>query len=219
MSKLIYNCEKTVTFWLWFEIKPVCNRLFLIPPYNLDTKNINMLSRLESVHIGNHIIAIYQNQETAFDDAFKFLKNGLDNNEMIMIITDRLPKGDICKRMKNEWNIAVKNLESSGVIQIKTTEEWYYSHGFPDPGKIKSFWQAMSEIARVRCRTGFRVFADTHDFFKKGYGANLVNYESTLDSKFNFSFTAICAYDSKDVQSLTPSQCDILFSHHGQIWK
>ncbi|VVC06142.1 MEDS: MEthanogen/methylotroph, DcmR Sensory domain [uncultured archaeon] len=193
--------------------------MFLIPLYNIGTNDISMRSKLDSVHIGNHIIAIYQNQKTVFDDAFKFLKNGLDTNEIIMIITDRLSKEEIRNRMENEWNVPVKNLESSGDIQIKTTEEWYYSHGFPDPDKIKSFWQAMSEIARVRCRTGFRVFADTHDFFKKGYGDDLVNYESTLDSKFNFPFTAICAYDSKDIQSLTPSQHDILFAHHGRNWK
>jgi len=178
-----------------------------------------MTSRQESVQIGNHIIAIYPNQETAFNDAFKFLKNGLDNNEMIMIITDRLSKEDVRKRMKNEWNVPVKNLEAMDTIQIKTTQEWYYFHGFPDPAKIKSFWMAMSEIARIRGKIGFRVFADTHDFFRKGYGTDLVNYESTLDSKFNFPFTAICAYDSKDIQSLTPSQCDILFSHHETIWK
>ena len=65
----------------------------------------------ESVQIGNHIIAIYQNQEIAFDDAFKFLKNGLDNNEMIMMITDRLSKEAIRRSMKNEWNAPVKNLE------------------------------------------------------------------------------------------------------------
>jgi len=78
---------------------------------------------------------------------------------------------------------------------------------------------AMSEIARIRGKTGFRVFADTHDFFRKEYGNDLVNYESTLDSKFKFPFTAICAYDSKDIQSLTPSHCDSLFSHHESIWK
>ncbi len=178
-----------------------------------------MISRLESVQIGNHIIAIYQNQETAFDEAFKFLKNGLDNNEMIMIITDRLSKEDIRKRMKKEWNVPVKNLESRDFIQIKTTDEWYYSHGFPDPAELSAYWGAMSEIARVRGKTGFRVFADTHDFFKKGYGNDLVNYESTLDSKFDFPFTVICAYDSNDIQNLTPLQCDILFSHHDPIWK
>jgi len=58
------------------------------------------MSRLESVHTGNHIIAIYQNQETAFDEAFQFLKNGLDKNEMIMIITDRLSKEHIRNRIK-----------------------------------------------------------------------------------------------------------------------
>jgi hypothetical protein len=178
-----------------------------------------MMNRLESVQSGNHIIAIYQSQEATFDEGFKFLKNGLDNNEMIMIITDRLSKEDIRNRMKNEWNVPVKNMESGDFIQIKTTSEWYYSHGFPDPAKINAFWRAMSEIGRAKGKTGFRVFADTNDFFTKGYGDDLVNYESTLDSKFDFPFTAICAYDSEDIQSLSPPQRDILFSHHDPIWK
>ena len=177
------------------------------------------MERLESVQIQNHIIAIYQDQKTAFDEAFKFLKNGLDKNEMIMIITDRISKEEIRKRMKNEWNISLDHLESNNFIQLKTTQEWYYSHGFPNPEKINAYWIAMSEIARVRGKSGLRVFADTSDFFNKGYGTELVNYESTLDSKFNFPFTAICAYDSRDIQTLTQSQRDVLFAHHDPIWK
>jgi len=110
-------------------------------------------------------------------------------------------------------------MESRHAIQINTTDEWYHAHDFPDPVKFNVYWRAMSEIARVRGNTGFRAFCDTHDFFEKGYSDDLVNYESTLDSKFDFPFTAICAYDSKDIQSLTPSQRDILFSHHVSIWK
>jgi len=178
-----------------------------------------MENRLEEVHIGNHIIAIYTDQESKFDEAFKFLKDGLDNNEIIMIITDSLSKDKIRKRMQNDWDVKIEPLESSGIINIKTTEEWYYSHGFPNPFKIKTFWLAMAEIALNRCKNGLRVFADTHDFFEKGFGNDLVNYESTLDSKFDFQFTAICAYDSKDIQSLTPSQRDVLVSHHNIIWK
>ena len=75
-----------------------------------------MMGRLESVQSRNHIIAIYQNQEATFDEGFKFLKNGLDNNEMIMIITDRLSKEEIRNRMKNEWDVPVKNMESGDFI-------------------------------------------------------------------------------------------------------
>ena len=178
-----------------------------------------MANRLEQVTIGNHIIAIYTNQESEYDEAFRFLKDGLDNNEMIMIITDHLSDDKIRKRMKNEWKIEVESMESIGIVNIKTTKEWYYDHGFPNADKIKVFWSAMTQIAKVRQLKGFRVFADMHDFFKSGYGNELVNYESTLDPKFDFPFTAICAYDSNDIDSLSEAQRDVLFSHHNPIWK
>ncbi len=178
-----------------------------------------MSNRLEEVKSGNHIIAIYKDQETKFDEAFKFLKIGLDNNEMIMIITDSISKDKIRRKMENDWNVKTGLLESSNIINIKTTQEWYYSHGFPDPFKIKAFWFAMTEIARIRGKNGLRVFADTHDFFEKGFGNDLINYESTLDSNFDFQFTVICAYDTKDVQGLSQSQREILVSHHNRVWK
>ena len=177
------------------------------------------MNNLKQVEIGNHIIAIYQNQESEIDEAFKFLKDGLDNSEIIMIITDRLSKDKIRNRMKKEWGIKVEPLESRDIINIKTTQEWYYDHGFPEPNRIKPFWEAMAQIAKMRNCRGLRVFADTHTFFEKTHGNELVNYESTLDSKFDFPFTAICAYDSKDIKSLTPAQCDVLFAHHNPIWK
>lgn len=177
------------------------------------------MNDLKQVEIGNHIIAVYQDQESEFDEAFKFLKDGLDNNEIILIITDRLSKDQIRNKMKKEWGVNVEPMESRDIITIRTTQEWYYDNGFPEPSKIKAFWQAMTQIAKMRDRRGLRVFADTHDFFEKGYGDDLVNYESTLDSKFDFPFTVICAYDSKDIMSLTPAQCDVLFAHHNPIWK
>jgi hypothetical protein len=177
------------------------------------------MSNLKQVEIGNHILAIYQNQESEFDEAFKFLKDGLDNDEIIMIITDRLSKDKIRNRMKKEWGVKVEPMESIGIINIKTTQEWYYDHGFPDTVKISSFWITMTQIAKMRNRRGLRVFADTHNFFQKAHGDNLVNYESTLDSKFDFPLTAICAYDSKDFESLTPLQRAVLTTHHNTIWK
>lgn len=178
-----------------------------------------MSNRLEEIHVGDHVIAIYTNQESEFDEALDFLKKGLDNDEIIIIITDRMLKDQIHKKMKKKWNVEVEPLESRDIIHIKTTKEWYYSHGFPNTTKIKALWLAMAEIARVAGKKGVRVFADTHYFFEKGDAVHLVNYESTLDSKFDFPFTAICAYDSKDIQSLTPYQRETLVSHHKIIWK
>ena len=165
-----------------------------------------MVNNLTQVFIGNHILAVYHDNESKFDEAFKFLKQGLDNDEIVMIVTDSLTKNEISKKMEKEWNIKIEKLMLRGVISINTVDECYYQNGFPKPYSNKAFWGAMAETARIRGMRGFRLFADTHGFFEKGHGTELINYESTLESKFSIQFTAICAYDSKDLQSLTPEQ-------------
>lgn len=173
----------------------------------------------KQVQIGNHIIAIYSNQEAEYEEAFRFLKEGLDNDEVILIITNHLSKDDIRERMKKEWNINVSAFESRGIINIKTTQEWYYNNGFPDPEKIKMLWLSMTQIAAAKRRRGLRVFADTHTFFENGHGTYLVNYESILEPEFDFPLTAICAYGSDDISSLPEEQQKTLFAHHNSVWK
>ncbi len=178
-----------------------------------------MSNDLTQVFTGNHILAVYHDSESKFDQAFKFLKQGLDNDEIIMIVTDSLTKKEINKRMEKEWTLKIEKLQSRSVININTVDECHYQNGFPKPFSIKVFWGAMTEIARTRGMRGFRVFTDTHGFFEKGHATELVNCESTLDSKFDIPFTSICAYDSKDIQSLTPDQRSALLTHHNPVWK
>ena len=167
----------------------------------------------------SHIIAVYQDKETKIDEAFRFLKSGLDKNEIVMLITDEISKDNIRKKMKKEWNVNVKALESSYNIIIRTAPEWYFPHGIPSAERIIPRWLALNEIAHVKNKSGVRVFGDTAAFFRSGYTKELVNYESTLEQKFSISFTAICAYDSKNIESLSSEQLEALHMHHGIVWK
>lgn len=77
----------------------------------------------------------------------------------------------------------------------------------------------MTEIARAKGKSGVRVFGDTATFFKNGIAKELVYYESTLEQKFSTPFTAICAYDSKDIDKLSQDQLNTLLGHHNPVWK
>jgi hypothetical protein len=56
--------------------------------------------RLQKLEVDNHVIAIYNNQEEKFNEAFEFLKNGILRNEVYMIITEELTKEVIIKEMR-----------------------------------------------------------------------------------------------------------------------
>lgn len=58
--------------------------------------------RLNSVETGDHILAIYQNKEDEFSEAFQYLKDGLEKDETVMIITNHLSYDEILRRMENQ---------------------------------------------------------------------------------------------------------------------
>ncbi len=91
------------------------------------------MSRTESVERGNHIFAVYPDKETELDEAFKFLKDGFDKDEVVMLITDDISKDKIRARMSKEWNVDVKALESIDYIIIKAAEEGIFHTVFQMP--------------------------------------------------------------------------------------
>lgn len=179
-----------------------------------------MAQRLQTIEQGNHIIAVYPNKDEKFNEAFAFLKNGLQRNEVVVITTNDLPTNEIRARMRNEWKeVNVAELESKGDIIIRTTEEMYFPDGIPNIQRTKALWSTLAENCRSKGRRGIRVFGDMTAFFKSGFTKELVEYESCLEQRFDFPAIGICAYDSKDINNnMTLGQIRQLLQHHNPVW-
>ena len=53
-----------------------------------------MAQRLQTLEVGNHVIAVYHNKEEKFNEALAFLKDGLQRNELIMLLTTDFTKDE-----------------------------------------------------------------------------------------------------------------------------
>jgi len=179
-----------------------------------------MAQRLQTIEQGNHIIAVYPNKDEKFNEAFAFLKNGLQRNEVVVITTNDLPTNEIRARMRSEWKeVNVAELESKGDIIIRTTEEMYFPDGIPNIQRTKALWSTLAENCRSKGKKGIRVFGDMTAFFKSGFTKELVEYESCLEQRFDFPAIGICAYDSKDIDNnMTLEQIRQLQQHHNPVW-
>jgi hypothetical protein len=178
-----------------------------------------MAQRLHTIEQGNHIIAVYHNKDEKFNEAFAFLKDGLQRNEVIVLTTTDLPKDEIRARMRNEWKEAdVAELESKGDIIIRTTEELYFPDGIPNIQRTMALWSTLVENCLSKGKRGIRVFGDMTAFFKNGFTKELFQYESCLEQRFNFPAIGICAYDSKDVDIMTLEQIRQLQQYHNPVW-
>jgi predicted nucleic acid-binding Zn-ribbon protein len=175
--------------------------------------------RLQTIEQGNHIIAVYANKDEKFNEAFEFLKDGLQRNEAIVIITSDLSKTEIRARMRNKWKIDVAELESRDDIMIRSTEEIYFPAGIPNIQRTVALWSTLAENCLSRGKQGIRIFGDMAAFFKKGFIKELCDYESCLEQRFSFPAIGICAYDSKDIDNnMTLEQTKQLQQYHNPVW-
>jgi hypothetical protein len=178
-----------------------------------------LAQRLKTIEQGNHILAVYPSKKEKFDEAFAFLREGLERNEVVVMTTTDLPKDEIRVRMENEWQLDVTELESRGDIIIRTTEEIYFPDGIPNIQRTIALWSTLVENCLDKGKRGMRVFGDMSAFFKNGFTKELLEYESCLEQRFNFPIIGICAYDSKDIcNNVTLEQVRQLQQHHNIVW-
>ena len=177
-----------------------------------------MAQRLQTLEVGNHVIAVYHNKEEKINEALTFLKDGLQRNELIMLLTTDFTKDEICAKMRNEWKVDVTKLESKGDIIIRTTEELYFPDGIPNIQRTIALWSTLVENSLNKGKRGLRVVGDMAAFFKNGLTKELFEYESCLEQRFNFPAIGICAYDSKDIDIMTLEQIRQLQQHHDPVW-
>jgi hypothetical protein len=179
-----------------------------------------LAQRLQTIEQGNHVIAVYDSKDEKFNEAFAFLKDGLQRNEVIVLTTTDLSKEEIRARMGNEWKVNnIAELESRGDIIIRTTEEVYFPDGMPNIQRTMALWSTLVESCLSKGKRGMRVFGDMSAFFKSGFTKELVEYESCLEQRFNFPAIGICAYDSKDVDNnISLEQIRQLQQHHNPVW-
>ena len=178
-----------------------------------------MVHRLQTIEKGNHIIAVYPNKQEKFNEAFAFLKDGLERNEVAVITTTDLSKDEIRARMEKDWQLSVAELESQGDVIIRTTEETYFPDGMPNIHRTIALWSTLVENCLNKGKRGMRVFGDMSAFFKSGFTKELFEYESCLEQRFNLPIIGICAYDFKDFDNnLKLEQARQLQQCHDTIW-
>jgi hypothetical protein len=190
------------------------------------------------VDVPNHRLSIYSNSQEKLDAAFKFLKDGLLNNECILLITDELDKDQVIERMVKEYpEFDVLKLLEDGVITILSSR-WYFVGDSFDGDRAKIKWkkavdESLSKESLMPLNlngkiSGLRAFGDTKSFFNNERFINgdrigdslvdkLIHYECSLEKRFSFPLNGICAYEAEDIAKLDKKQLKSLMEHHGLI--
>ena len=183
--------------------------------------SLKMSQRSQNLEVGNHILSIYNNREAKFNEIFDFLKIGLLQNEVAMMITEELTKEEIIKKMNA--NLSDKNIEemvNNGDFIIKSTSEWYFQGGVPRIQRTKALWAELLNRLAKRGKKGLRVVGDVSAFFKYGLQKQLIEYELSFEQKFDFPLTAICTYNKADLDKFfTAEELGEIKKNHNPVWE
>ncbi len=177
---------------------------------------MNFLRSLES---GDHVFAVYPDQEIKLRDCFSFVKMGLDNDEIILLMVECIPTDEIYNKIINEYHITnIKELEEQGDVIITTAKEWYYPDGNFDTSRILKKWESTFTDILKKGKKGLRSFIDVTSFFIEGLENALIGYDKVLEDTFSFPFISVYAYKIDDIRQMTTQQFNLLNLNHTIIW-
>ena len=152
------------------------------------------------------LIGVYSNLDQELEDALRFLKPALKNNESILLMIDESwDKETVYKLMGEEWNMSanqIKELENKGGIVVITSAELYLARGggsAPDKEWIHQSWTGLVTKSIKIGMNAMRVFVNTSMLFRLGVEKDFLKYEFLLPSTFGFPIIAICAYQASDL--------------------
>lgn len=188
--------------------KPISIRDLL----NAITPFLKMSAQLRSV-TGEHILVVYERPIEMIEQSLEFLKNGIINNEDVMLVTDVMPIDSLREKIAKEWKdvvIDLGNMEQEGRITLHTFREWYMPEGKFDLQSAITNLTRKVQQTKEHGRKGFRCIGDMNPFFDIGMTEEAIKYEKSLEKKFSLPLIGFCAYtkdrflrlDGEAVQSL-----------------
>jgi CheY-like chemotaxis protein len=169
---------------------------------------------------GEHVLVVYETPKEMIEQSLEFLKNGIINNEDVMIVTDAVPIDSIREKIAKEWAdivIDLDNMEQKGRITLHTFQEWYMPDGkFNLQNAIAKLTRKMQQT-NEHGRKGFRCVGDMNPFFDMGMANEAVKYESTMEKNFNLPLIGFCAYTKDKFLRLDDEAVQLLHECHSRV--
>ena len=85
----------------------------------------------------SHTFSIYSNSQEKLDAGFKYLIEGLENDESVLFVTDDLPKEEIIERLKKicQYGFNISTLVNDGTITIMSVLSGIFLTTYSEMGR------------------------------------------------------------------------------------
>ncbi len=170
----------------------------------------------DSLKRGSHVFVICYSREIELHNFHSFLKNGLDQNELVIILLENCSKDRIFNSVIPYLNFLIdKSNKKEDSILIKPTDEWYHPDERLNAEIYLKKWQILVSNAVKHGKEGIRIFIETNKFLREKLDNALISYDKILEDLFDFPITSMYMYKNKDIETMNPQQIAILNSNRG----
>jgi hypothetical protein len=170
----------------------------------------------DSLKRGSNVFVTYYSKRLEFHHFHSFLRNGIDNNEMVIVFLESYSKDKFDDNVREFINFAtLENYKRKDSIHLKTTEEWFHHNECSNSEIFFKKWENLITNAIKTGKEGIRIFVETNEFMREKFDNAFVIYDKILQDLFDFPITSMYVYKKENIQSMTPEQITILNSSHG----
>lgn len=172
---------------------------------------VKVMGSFDSLQRGNHAFIVYHSKDLQICDFIPFIKNGIENNELVMVLLkDHSSFQDCDKLYRSSYTSRQESQLKSSNILLRTTEEWFNPSCCLHADEFLYRWASVIEKAVNEHKEGVRLLIETNRFLIEKLDNALISFDKILQDLFNFPITTIYVYESKDIETMTPQQIAIL---------
>jgi hypothetical protein len=185
----------------------------VIYDFRFVTSRGNEASRyVEDLRIGDHAVALYDNEDFKRRISFPFLKAGLLRGEAAVYIVSE-DKRDSEIREIRKYGIDFDRLPKEA-FTIMSAYEWYLRNGRAKAKTILTNWQTLIHEKKKAGFAGVHAAGEVAVFISNGKSEELLRYEESLGRQLVSDICGLCLYDKNMLEERYIAR---VFHCHGHI--
>ena len=176
---------------------------------------------LSKEEYGIHCMIIYPDLTTLREFYSYYITKQLEENNEVVLFTPFYETTDSVRQILSEGHTAIEDVskyENENYLIIIDALKKYFQKDEGDETDW-SFKERMVKDAKKKGKSGFSILGDMGAFNYKGKINELVDYESSLPTKYDIDLRGFCLYHQKDFDRFKEEQKQRVVEHHGMVMR
>ena len=166
----------------------------------------------ENLRIGDHALALYDDECFKRKISFPFLKAGLSRDMATVYVVSEDKLGSEIREVR-KYGIDSDNLDKEA-FSIMSAREWYLRKGKARAKDIITNWQMLVQEEKKAGFAGVYAAGEMADFVNNGTTEELLRYEESLGRRLAFDLSGLCLYDKNALEERYVTR---VFHCHGHV--